>query len=155
MVFIKMAMILPKRLKLTQRVLRREAKPVTFEHVGQLMMLSTAMHDFMTANDGIGLAATQVGIARRMFVMNVEGRARTCINPEALWPTEDQTVRYREGCLSFPDEFVETERPRKILARYQNVHGEWVEEELEELDAVCYQHELDHLNGITMHARAI
>ncbi len=150
-----MALILPKKLKLTQRVLHREAKAITFENPGQLVMLSTLMHEFMTANHGIGLAATQVGIARRMFVMNVDGRARTCINPEALWPTEDQTTRFQEGCLSFPDEFIETERPRKILARYQNVHGEWLEEELEELDAVCYQHELDHLNGITMHARAI
>lgn len=150
-----MALILPKRLKLSQRVLRHTAKTVTFESPGQLVQLSTMMHEFMTANHGIGLAATQVGIAKRIFVMNVNGQARTCINPEALWPTEDQRMRFSEGCLSFPEEFIETERPRKILARYQNVHGEWLEEELEELEAVCYQHELDHLNGITMHDRAI
>lgn len=148
-------MILPKRLKLTQRVLRNTARPVTFENPAQLMQLVTNMHEFMQANQGIGLAATQVGIARRMFVMNVNNNARTCFNPEALWPTEDQLFPYEEGCLSFPDELVKTKRPRKILARYQNIHGEWQEHELEELEAVCYQHELDHLDGITMHARAV
>ena len=111
------------------------------------------MHTFMRENQGMGLAAPQVGISRRVFVMDVNGVKRTCFNPEAHWPTEDQLFEYDEGCLSFPDEFLTIRRPRKILARYQDCFGNWEEHELAELEATCYQHELDHLNGVTMHDR--
>ena len=147
-------MILPKKLKLTQRVLKHVAKPVEFRYPAQLERLSMMMHAFMQEQNGIGLAAPQVGISRRVFVMNVNGIMRTCFNPEALWPTEDQLFVYTEGCLSFPDDTVTVSRPRKILARYQDCMGAWHEQELEELESTCYQHELDHLNGITMHDRA-
>ena len=146
-------MILPKKLKLTHRVLRKVAKPITFENPGQLIQLSTQMHEFMDQAQGIGLAAPQVGISRRVFVMNVGGVRRTCFNPEAHWHTEDQLFEFEEGCLSFPDEFLKISRPRKIMARFQNIDGVWCEEEMEELMAICYQHELDHLDGIVMHDR--
>jgi len=107
----------------------------------------------MQENHGMGLAAPQVGISRRVFVMDVNGVKRTCFNPEAHWATEDQLFEYDEGCLSFPDEFLTIRRPRKILARYQDCFGNWEEYELAELEATCYQHELDHLNGVTMHDR--
>lgn len=148
-----MALILPKQIKITQRVLKNAAKPVTFEYPAQLAKLALDMHEFMAKKDAIGLAAPQIGISRRLFVMNVEGKTLTCFNPEALDATVDQTMPFLEGCLSFPDEYVETQRPRKILARFQNFMGTWEEMELEGLAAVCYQHELDHLDGITMHER--
>ncbi len=148
-----MGMILPSRLKLSHRVLKNVAKPVTFEDARPLMRLATMMHDFMDQQQGIGLAAPQVGISRRVFVMNVDGVRRTCFNPEAHDATTDQLFEFNEGCLSFPNEFLTISRPRKIWARYQDIHGEWIEEEMSELMATCYQHELDHLDGITMHDR--
>jgi len=148
-----MVMIIPKKLKLTHRVLRNIAKPVEFKYPAQLEQLGMMMHTFMRENHGMGLAAPQVGISRRVFVMDVNGVKRTCFNPEAHWPTEDQLFEYDEGCLSFPDEFLTIRRPRKILARYQDCFGNWEEHELAELEATCYQHELDHLNGVTMHDR--
>ena len=148
-----MGILIPNKLRLTHRVLKNVAKPVTFEDARPLMRLATMMHEFMSKENGIGLAAPQVGISRRMFVMNVDGFMRTCFNPEAHDATVDQLFEFQEGCLSFPDEYVSTRRPRKIWARYQDIHGEWTEEEMEDLVAICYQHELDHLNGITMHDR--
>jgi peptide deformylase len=149
-----MDMIIPTKLKLTNKVLYREAKPIVFDNPGQLARLSTMMHNLMDRENGIGLAAPQVGIAYRMFVMHVNGRRITCFNPEAHWATEDQPFEYEEGCLSFPGEFYKITRPRKILARFQNIDAVWCEEELSELESTVYQHELDHLNGITMHDRA-
>jgi peptide deformylase len=146
-------MIIPNKLKLTHRVLKNVAKLVTFEDARPLMRLSTMMHEFMDRAGAIGLAAPQVGISRRVFVINVDGIARTCFNPEFSDATTDQLFECQEGCLSFPDEYVQTHRPRKIWARYQTIEGEWREEELEGMAAVCYQHELDHLDGITMHDR--
>ena len=147
-------MIIPNKLKLTHRVLRNVAKPIDdFRYPAQLEQLSKLMHAFMKDNDGMGLAAPQIGISKRIFVMNVHGKLYTCINPEAHWATEDQLYESDEGCLSFPDEWLKIKRPRKILARYQDIHGDWHEEELEGMQAVCYQHELDHLDGKTMHDR--
>ena len=147
-------MIIPKKLKLTHRVLKNMAKPIDdFRYPAKLEQLSKMMHTFMQDNDGMGLAAPQVGISRRIFVMNVHGQLYTCINPEAHWATEDQLYESEEGCLSFPGEWLKISRPRKILARYQDIFGTWQEQELEGMQAVCYQHELDHLNGVTMHDR--
>lgn len=148
-----MAIIIPSKLRLTHKVLKNVAKPISFDDVRPLIRLSTMMHDFMLKENGIGLAAPQVGISRRLFVMNVNGIVRTCFNPEVHDATTDQLFEFEEGCLSFPNEFLPIARPRKIWARYQNIHGDWIEEEMEELVAICYQHELDHLNGITMHDR--
>jgi len=147
-------MILPQRLKLSRKVLYQEAQPVhPNDDPRKIKTLCSMMHDFMLKNDGIGLAAPQVGISRRILVMNINGVQRTCINPEAHDATTDQTMWYEEGCLSFPGETVRTCRPRKIWARYQDEHAQWHEEEMEGLVAICYQHELDHLNGIVMHDR--
>jgi len=148
-----MAIIIPQRLKLTHRVLKNVARPITFEDSRPLIRLATMMHDFMDSQQAIGLAAPQVGISRRVFVMRVGDLVRTCFNPEFQDATTDQLYECQEGCLSFPDEYILTHRPRKIWARYQDVHGDWHEEEMSELAAVCYQHELDHLDGITMHDR--
>jgi peptide deformylase len=147
-------MIIPQQLKLTKKVLHQVARPVyPNDDPRKVKTLCNMMHDFMLKNDGIGLAAPQVGISRRILVMNINGVRRTCINPEAHDATTDQTMWYEEGCLSFPGETVRTCRPRKIWARYQDETGQWYEEEMSELTAICYQHELDHLNGIVMHDR--
>lgn len=149
-----MAMILPDKIKLTHKVLANVAKEWTFEHPVRNQHFADRMLAFMTTNEGIGLAAPQIGVSRRLFVMHIpELGPRVCFNPEAHDATTDQTMTIGEGCMSFPGDSVFVTRPRKLWARYQDASGNWHEEELEGLAAICYQHELDHLNGITMHDR--
>jgi len=101
---------------------------------------------------GIGLAAIQVGVAKRVIVMDL-GRDETArepryfVNPEILWRSEE-TAPYEEGCLSVPEIYDEVERPAKVKLRYLNYQGEQVEEDAEGVFAVCIQHEMDHLQGV-------
>lgn len=110
------------------------------------------MLETMYANDGIGLAAIQVGVAKRMIVIDVarrEGRNEPIklVNPEIVKSSEDLAL-FNEGCLSFPDQYSEVERPEVITVRYLNEQGEKKEIQAEGLLAVCLQHEIDHTNGI-------
>jgi peptide deformylase len=101
----------------------------------------------MHGNNGIGLAATQVGHSRRIFVMCISGRTRLCFNPEI---TESGTVfaDYDEGCLSFLGDQCTITRPDWVRVRYQDPSGAVTEDTLVALEARCFQHELDHLDGI-------
>jgi peptide deformylase len=106
----------------------------------------------MYAAPGIGLAAIQVGVAKRVIVMDLsrgdgEPEPRFFINPEIVWRS-DETQPYEEGCLSVPEIYDEIERPARVKLRYLNYHGEAVEEDAEGLFAVCIQHEMDHLEGV-------
>jgi peptide deformylase len=110
------------------------------------------MLETMYAAPGIGLAAVQIGVPRRIIVMDLarEGepkQPRYFINPEILWASEE-TAPYEEGCLSVPDIYDEVERPARVKLRYLNYQGETVEEDAEGLFAVCIQHEMDHLEGV-------
>jgi peptide deformylase len=110
------------------------------------------MLETMYAAPGIGLAAVQIGVPKRIIVMDLarEGepkQPRYFINPEILWAS-DETAPYEEGCLSVPDIFDEVERPARVKLRYLNYQGETVEEDAEGLFAVCIQHEMDHLEGV-------
>lgn len=136
----------------TKRVLYKKAKPVDFRWPHQNLTLATTMLKFMHINQGIGLAAPQIGISKRAFVMSVHGRERACFNPEI---TFSSTVlsEFPEGCLSFPGEECTIKRPDTISVRYQTHDGEWVEDDMVGLEARCFQHELDHLDGIVMHHR--
>ena len=141
-------------MKLTNKVLYRPAKPFTDFHLGpQNEFMLQQMFSFMRKNNGLGLAAPQIGISRRLFVMETDGERRVCFNPEIVSTSGDLTD-YAEGCLSFPGEECKITRPRSVTVRYQTVVGDWVEETLDGMTARCFQHELDHLNGITMHDRA-
>ncbi len=110
------------------------------------------MLETMYAAPGIGLAAIQVGVAKRVIVMDL-ARAEEppapqhFVNPEILWASEE-TAPYEEGCLSVPEIYDEVERPSQVKIRYQTYHGETVEEDAEGLYAVCIQHEMDHLDGV-------
>jgi peptide deformylase len=117
-----------------------------------LRALMDDMLETMYAAPGIGLAAVQVGVAKRVIVMDIsreEGvrEPRHFVNPEILWASEE-TQPYEEGCLSVPEIYDEVERPAKVRLRYLNYRGETVEEEAEGLYAVCIQHEMDHLEGV-------
>jgi peptide deformylase len=115
------------------------------------------MFETMYAAPGIGLAAVQVGVPKRLLVIDLqepeeEGGEpvkdpRVFINPEIL-ENSDVEVPYTEGCLSVPDQFAEVDRPDRIRARWLDQNGERREEEITGMLAVCLQHEMDHLNGI-------
>ncbi|WCL54522.1 peptide deformylase [Gimibacter soli] len=110
------------------------------------------MVETMYAAPGIGLAAIQVGIPRRMLVIDTEGdeanpKPKFLINPEVVWESDDYSV-YNEGCLSVPEHYAEVERPATVRIRYVDYHGKQVEEEMDGLLATCAQHEIDHLNGV-------
>lgn len=105
------------------------------------------MIETMYHYDGVGLAAPQVGISQRFFVMDVGNGPVAVINPEILEASPETEIA-EEGCLSFPEIFVEIERSKRVKVRYQNVRGEFVEEELEGYPARVFQHEFDHLNGV-------
>jgi peptide deformylase len=136
-------------MKLTNRVLKNRAKPVDFKYPLRNEIMSQDMIQFMRAENGIGLAASQIGISRRVFVMEIDGRQWACFNPEIVQSSEI-IAEFNEGCLSFKGDSCIIRRPESISVRYQNHRGEWMSEILDGLAARCFQHELDHLDGVTM-----
>ena len=123
----------------------------------EVRALVADMFETMYAAPGIGLAAIQVGVPRRILVIDLqepeeEGGEpvrdpRAFINPEIL-DHSDQEVPYTEGCLSVPDQYAEVDRPDRIRARWLDLAGKVHEEEIVGLLATCLQHEMDHLNGV-------
>lgn len=113
-------------------------------------MWAKAMADVM--GNALGLAANQVGIPKQLFIMQAGGKARVVLNPQIV-ERSDTTAVFIEGCLSFPGKKVRTRRPAAIHVHYQNNRFEDVWERLVGEEAVCFQHEYDHLQGKTMHDR--
>jgi peptide deformylase len=117
--------------------------------------LEKQLIETMFENKGIGLAANQVGIATRVFVMGHStspDTAQAFFNPVIDKHTED-FYDLEEGCLSFPGIYVKIKRPKKIQVTYQNSSGETQTEILEDLNAKCFLHEYDHLEGISFNDR--
>ena len=127
-------------------VLREVADYWDWETDGDPSELVKAMSKLMVLHNGIGLAAPQCGISKRIFVMGNSDHLVACINPEIISGSE--RVREQEGCLSFPDLWMYVERYKDISVEYYNVAGERVQQEFIGLIARVYQHELDHLNSI-------
>jgi peptide deformylase len=132
-------------------VLLAVAKPVLNINAA-LRDLVESMFETMYAAPGRGLAAPQVGISVRVFVMDTtwkEGAKspRVLINPEII-KSSDDTVVNKEGCLSLPDFAVDVERPSTIEISWQDLNGQRHTEEMTGFEAICAQHEFDHLNGI-------
>ena len=136
-------------MELTKRVLHLRAKPVGFRYPEQNRLLAQRMRQFMIQENGIGLAAPQIGIAKRIFVMQIQAWQRACFNPQ-ITQRSDHAVDFDEGCLSFPGEHCIIKRPEWVDVRYQDHQGQWHTERFSGLLARCFQHELDHLDGITM-----
>jgi peptide deformylase len=136
--------------------LRQISSPVE-EVTDEIRELVSDMFETMYAAPGIGLAAIQVGVAKRILVIDLqepeeEGgepvkNPHVFINPEIVTHS-DQEVPYTEGCLSVPDQFAEVDRPDKIRARWLDLDGKQQEKDIDGLLAVCLQHEMDHLNGV-------
>jgi len=132
-------------------ILRQASKPI--ERVDdELKRLADDMLETMYDAPGIGLAAIQIGVPRRMLVIDVsrEGedkQPQVFINPEILKSSDERSV-YEEGCLSIPDYYAEVERPATITVRYLDRDGKELTAEADGLLATCLQHEIDHLNGV-------
>ena len=126
------------------------SQPVT-EIDDDLRQLASDMLETMYDAPGIGLAAIQIGVPKRVIVMDLAGpdeepAPRYFVNPEILPLTED-LAPYEEGCLSVPDVFDEVERPTRCRVKYLDYNGKEVDEIAEGMYAVCIQHEMDHLEG--------
>ena len=110
------------------------------------------MADSMYAAEGIGLAAIQIGVAKRILVIDLdqkEGKKNPIpyINPKITWASEEMAV-FEEGCLSVPEIWDDVERPARIKAEYLDRNGKKQTLEADSLLATCLQHEMDHLNGV-------
>tara|TARA_Y100000590_G_scaffold326459_1_gene370550 strand:+ start:393 stop:917 length:525 start_codon:yes stop_codon:yes gene_type:complete len=132
-------------------ILRQKSLPV--EKVDkEIKTLMNDMLDTMYAAPGIGLAAIQVGIPKRVIVLDIEQKEGKknpifLINPEVMERSKNNST-YEEGCLSVPGQFAEIDRPEKCHIKYLDYNGEKKEIKAEGMLATCIQHEMDHLEGI-------
>ncbi len=138
---------------LPDRKLRMKSAPV--ERVDdELRRFLDDMLETMYEAPGIGLAAIQVGVPRRMVTVDVARREDEeaepnpffLINPEILWKSDELAI-HEEGCLSIPEYYAEVERPAAVRVRYLDRDGKPQEMEADSILAVCIQHEIDHLDG--------
>jgi peptide deformylase len=110
------------------------------------------MFETMYKAPGVGLAAIQIGVARRILTADVskkddEKNPQAFINPEIVWSSEEKNT-YEEGCLSIPEYYEEVERPKQVRVKFTDVHGKAQEIEADGLLATVLQLEIDHLNGV-------
>jgi peptide deformylase len=130
--------------------LKRKCAPVERVDAATARLMADMLETMYDA-PGIGLAAPQVGVARRIIVVDPAGdkappRPLKMANPEIVWRSEEKKV-HEEGCLSLPQEYDMVERPDKIRVRYVDEHNELREIEADGLLSVVIQHEIDHLDG--------
>ncbi len=133
---------------------RLKLKAVSVETVDDsVRQLMKDMLETMYAEEGAGLAATQVGIQKRVVVMDIPGPNENepgtiykMVNPEIVWESEE-TCTYNEGCLSVPGQRAEVERPTRVKIRYLDEHNQKQEIDADDFLARCVQHEIDHLDG--------
>ena len=101
----------------------------------------------MKANNGIGLAAPQIGESIRLFVMLDDGKPVVCFNAEILQQSSETIVEY-EGCLSFPDLWLKLPRSEWVIGTYMDINGDQVTRRFDGILSRCFMHELEHLNGV-------
>ena len=132
-------------------ILRKKSSPL--EKVDdQTKKLMKDMLETMYKAPGIGLAATQIGILKRIIVIDISKNEEKktplfLVNPEIIFRSKNTSV-YEEGCLSLPGQFAEIERPAECHLKYINFDGKTKELKADGLLSTCIQHEVDHLNGI-------
>jgi peptide deformylase len=110
------------------------------------------MFETMYKAPGIGLAAIQIGVPKRVVTMDLskkedDHQPQVFINPELIWTSDEKSTR-EEGCLSIPDYYEEVERPAEVKVKYLDLDGKAQEIEASGLLATCLQHEIDHTNGV-------
>jgi peptide deformylase len=138
-------------LTLPDKRLRLKSEPVRRVDAG-VRKLVEDMFETMYDAPGIGLAAVQIGVAKRVVTMDLskkEGdhKPQVFINPQIVWESEE-TSTYEEGCLSIPEYYEEVERPERVRVKYLDLDGKEHEVEAKGLLATCFQHEIDHTNGV-------
>jgi peptide deformylase len=131
--------------------LRLKSEPIA-EVTEEIRALARDMLDTMYDAPGIGLAAIQIGVPKRLVVVDTsksdeERKPLVLVNPEIASASEEKRI-YEEGCLSIPEYYEEVERPARVLVRYRTLEGESVEMDADGVLATCVQHEIDHLNGV-------
>ena len=131
--------------------LKKRCDPVA-EITDELHAIAADMLETMYDAPGIGLAGPQIGVMRRIIVMDcikdseAPRRPMVLINPEIVWKSEDRSS-YEEGCLSIPEQYGEVTRPAEVRVRWTGLDGNSQEEIFAGLWATCVQHEIDHLDG--------
>jgi peptide deformylase len=138
-------------IKLPDKRLRLVSEPVKQVDAG-IRKLVDDLFETMYKAPGIGLAAIQIGIAKRVITLDLSKKEdnqepQVFINPEVTW-TSDATAKYEEGCLSIPDYYEEVERPAEVKVKYLDLDGKSRELKAKGLLATCLQHEVDHINGV-------
>ena len=131
--------------KVGDDILNKKCRPVT-DFNDRLFTLLEDMHDTLTDAHGAGLAAPQVGILRRVVIVDTGDGILELINPTMVETSGEQVGA--EGCLSVPGKYGLVKRPYYAKVRAQDRNGDWFEAEAEELIARCFCHELDHLDGV-------
>ena len=126
-------------------VLTKKCRPVV-KFDDRLAELIEDMKETMQHANGVGLAAPQVGVLRRIVVVDAGDEIVELVNPEIVSKSEEEQTGV-EGCLSLPGEYGIVTRPMYVTVRAQDRHGDWYEYDGEELVARCFCHEIDHLDG--------
>lgn len=142
-----------KLLLAPNKLLEQESLPVTkFDRA--LRVRAGAMHFWMPVWNGLGLSAVQIGWPKQLMTINtikadpVNGQKLTICNPEIVSQSGD--FSYNEGCLSFPNLFINNVRSNEVLIKYQTTDGEFKEAQLIGVTAFCFLHEYDHFQGKTL-----
>ena len=131
--------------------LKKVCEPVG-EITADVHKLAADMLQTMYDAPGVGLAAPQVGVLRRVIVMDcvkqpdIPPRPMVLVNPEVVW-SSDELSSYEEGCLSIPEQYAEVHRPDRVQVRWLGLDGTEQQDDFAGLWATCVQHEIDHLNG--------
>ena len=118
--------------------------------------LSYTLNENMFHHNGVGLSANQIGIEERVFVMMVDLETQetiTCFNPKIIKESKDEVVM-EEGCLSYPELYLEISRPSSIIIKYEDEGKNKIKNKLEGFIARVFQHEYDHMEGIDFTQRA-
>jgi peptide deformylase len=132
-------------------LLRQKSDPIG-DITDDIRDLAADMLATMYDAPGIGLAAIQIGVPKRLVVIDLakpeeERSPIVLVNPEITWASEEKR-EYEEGCLSIPEYYEQVERPDRVKYRYRDLDGMTVEAEAEGVLATCLQHEIDHLDGV-------
>jgi peptide deformylase len=138
-------------IKLPDPILKKVSKPVE-KITPEIIGLMDEMLDTMYAAPGVGLAAVQVGVPKRLVVIDIvrdeaPKNPMYFVNPEIVWASEELN-EHEEGCLSIPEVFDKVKRPAEVKVRFRDRTGAEQEIHCDGLLATCIQHEIDHLNGV-------
>ena len=132
-------------------ILRQPTNPFIFDNEDskdKAAYIAFSLVETLDKLQGLGLSANQVGLDVRVCALNMGKETWTLFNPEIIERSEELNTEFSEGCLSYPGLFLKIPRHKTIKVRFQAIGGQFVEQELTGLTAVCLQHELDHLDGI-------